>query len=182
VETDRGRLPSASSTDTVADVGTVLFALFVVIPFVDLLLLLRIGALIGFWPTVFSTIAIGMLGAWLAKREGLRVVRAWRQALQELRPPSEGVIDGVLVVVGGALLVTPGLITDLIGLLFLVPLTRRVAAKLVRRWVDRRIARSELHVVSSFDVMGSTPHPPGADVVDTQGESIGEAPELPRRD
>jgi UPF0716 protein FxsA len=158
-----------------------LFVLFVVVPFVDLLLLLRIGALIGFWPTVASTVAIGVLGAWLAKREGLRVVRAWRDAMTELRAPSEGVIDGVLVIAGGALLITPGVITDLIGFVLLVPFTRRQVAKLVRRWVDRKIARSELTVMSSFEVFGEGAPHGQSDVVDTTGESVGEAPELPSR-
>ena len=86
----------------------VLFVIFVVLPFVDLALLLRVGDLIGFWPTVALTLASAVLGAWLAKREGLRVLRAWRRAIEELRMPDEGIIDGVLVIAGGALLAAPG--------------------------------------------------------------------------
>jgi len=165
-----------------------LFLLFVVIPFVDLVLLLRVGSLVGFWPTIAFTIAMGMLGAWLAKREGLRVWRAWRQALAELRTPDEGIIDGVLVIAGGALLITPGLITDFAGFLLLVPFTRRLAARLVRRAVDRRIASGRLQVMSTTtftqfdDFQEGDAHPSDNAVVDTTGESIGEAPELPRRE
>jgi UPF0716 protein FxsA len=166
-----------------------LFLLFVVVPFVDLVLLLRIGSLVGFWPTIAFTIAMGMLGAWLAKREGLRVWRAWRQALAELRTPDEGIIDGVLVIAGGALLITPGLITDFAGFLLLIPFTRRLAARLVRRAVDRRIASGRLQVMSAttftpFEGLDDegVARPDDGGVVDTTGESVGEVPELPRRD
>jgi len=171
-------------------VRVALFLLFVVVPFVDLVLLLRVGSVLGFWPAVAFTIAMGILGAWLAKREGLRVWRAWRQALAELRTPDEGIIDGVLVIAGGALLITPGLITDAAGFLLLVPPTRRLVAGVVRRAVDRRIASGRLHVAStsfsSFDFVEpqrwSDSDEREADaVVETEGESVGEAPELPPR-
>lgn len=169
-----------------------LLLLFVVLPFVDLVLLLRIGSWLGFWPTVALSIAMGILGGWLAKREGLRVLRAWRRALEELRAPDQGIIDGVLVIAGGALLIAPGVLTDIIGFLFLIPWTRLLVAKLVRRWVDRRIAEGRLHVVSaSVSSYGSTfgEGAPGSGsgraapdrVVDTSGESVGEVPELPGR-
>ena len=171
--------------------GIALFVLFVVLPFVDLLVLLRIGEWLGFWPTVASSVAMGMLGAWLAKREGLRVLRAWQRALEELRPPEQGIIDGVLVIAGGALLAAPGVLTDVIGFLFLIPWTRLLVANRVRRWVDRRIADRRIHVVSSsFQGFGSAFGESGrgdtrasgsGQVVDTAGESVGEVPELPGR-
>lgn len=158
--------------------GPALFVIFVVVPFVDLVLLLRIGSFLGFWPTVALTLAMGALGAWLAKREGLRVWRAWRQALAELRPPEQGIIDGVLVIAGGALLAAPGVLTDVVGMSFLVPFTRRMIAGLVRRAVDRRIERGQLRVVSSttfipFDP-GAAERDHGPDLVETSGEAVDE--------
>lgn len=167
--------------------GLALFVIFVVVPFVDLVLLLRIGSFFGFWPTVALTLGMGALGAWLAKREGLRVWRAWRQALAELRPPEQGIIDGVLVIAGGALLAAPGVITDVVGLTFLVPVTRRLVAGLVRRAVDRKIQRGQLHVVTStsfvpFDVdAGGSSSARGPDLVETSGEAVDEPEEPPKR-
>lgn len=158
--------------------GWLLFALFVVLPFVDLVLLLRVGGLIGFWPTVALTVGTGALGAWLAKREGSRVWRAWTRALAELRTPEQGIIDGVLVIAGGALLMAPGVLTDLVGLSFLIPPTRRLVARLVRAAVDRRIASGRIHVVTSGFVDAGAGGSPSGEVVDTTGESVGEAPEL----
>lgn len=169
-----------------------LFVLFVALPFADLVLLLRVGSFLGFWPTVALTIGMGALGAWLAKREGLRVWRAWTRALAELRPPEQGIIDGVLVIAGGALLMAPGVLTDVVGFVFLIPPTRRLVAGLVRRAVDRRIERGQIHVVSAGfgPGFGPTVDPFAADagapprdqgVVETTGESVGEAPELPPR-
>lgn len=160
--------------------GWLLFVLFVALPFVDLVLLLRVGAVLGFWPTVALTLAMGALGAWLTKREGLRVWRAWTRALAELRPPEQGVIDGVLVIAGGALLMAPGVLTDVVGFVFLIPPTRKLVAGLVRRAVDRRIARGQIHVVSAgFGPLDGFEQRPSDGVVDTTGESVGEAPELP---
>jgi UPF0716 protein FxsA len=165
-------------------VAWLLFVLFVALPFVDLVLLLRVGAFLGFWPTVALTLGMGALGAWLAKREGLRVWRAWTRALAELRTPDEGIVDGVLVIAGGALLMAPGVLTDVVGFTLLIPPTRRLIARAVRAAVDRRIARSQLHVVTSgfvsVDPTRSRPGPAG--VVETTGEGVGEAPELPRRE
>ena len=79
-----------------------LIVLFVVVPLAELYLLLLVGSLIGFWPTVGLTLVTGIVGGALAKHEGLRVWRAWRRSLSELKPPETGVIDGVLVLLGGA--------------------------------------------------------------------------------
>jgi UPF0716 protein FxsA len=166
-------------------VGWLLFVLFVALPFVDLVLLLRVGSLLGFWPTVALTLAMGALGAWLAKREGLRVWRAWSLALSELRAPEQGIIDGVLVIAGGALLMAPGVLTDVVGFAFLIPPTRKQIAALVRRAVDRRIARGSIHVVTSgfgpFSPGGGegVVDTPGEGVVDTTGEGVDDA-ERPR--
>lgn len=170
-------------------VGWLLFVLFIVLPFVDLVLLLRVGGLIGFFPTVLLTFATGGFGAWLAKREGLRVWRAWTRALAELRAPEQGIIDGVLVIAGGALLMAPGVLTDLIGLAFLLPLTRKLIARPLRAWATRRIERAQVRLVETpvmpFDLGGDAMRATGdvvdttGDVVDTTGESLGEVPELP---
>lgn len=128
---------------------------FVVLPIVDLWLLLRLGDHLGFWPTLGLAVGSGFLGAWLAKREGGRVIRSWLRSFQTFQPPERGVIDGVLVIAGAALLAAPGLLTDVLGLALLVPWTRRPFAWLVRRRVDRYLAEGALKVQQvHFDAGG----------------------------
>jgi UPF0716 protein FxsA len=159
-----------------------LLILFTVVPLVELYLLLFIGDLVGFWPTVGIVLFTGALGAWLAKREGLRVYRKWQEALTEYRMPEEGVLGGVLVLVGGVLLVTPGVLTDVVGFLLLLPPTRRLIAGVVRSRIERRIADGSIHVVtytSEGTVRRRSAAPPG--VIDVEGEVVDEKPKQPRR-
>ncbi len=127
-----------------------LVLLFLVVPLVDLWVLLLIGDVIGFWPTVGLTIAIAVLGGYLGKREGKRVLAAWTRALGELRMPEEGLVSGALVLAGAVLLMTPGVITDALGLLLLIPPTRRLFARIVSArlglWIKERSEAGQLHV------------------------------------
>lgn len=125
-----------------------LLLLFVVVPFVELWLLLRIGGEIGALPTIAGVVLVGALGAYLARREGLRVVRGWQEAVAAGRVPEQGLLESLLVLVGAVLLITPGVLTDVVGLALLVPPTRRVIAGLVRRAVERRVASGRIQVVS----------------------------------
>lgn len=154
---------------------------FVVVPLAELYLLLTLASAIGFWPTIAITLITAFVGSALAKREGLRVWRAWRTALDELRPPAEGVIDGVLVLVGGVLLITPGVLTDLTGVALLVPFTRRRIAARIRRAVDARLADGRLRVeTASFGMADAWRAPGPSDVVETTGEAMGGEPaEIP---
>jgi len=124
-----------------------LFLLFTVVPLLDLWVLLRLGAAVGPWGTLALVVVPSLLGAWLARREGLRVLRAWQRAIGEGRVPEEGLLSAGLVLAGGVLLITPGLITDTTGLALLVPPIRRVAAAGVRRWIRRKIDDGTIRVV-----------------------------------
>jgi UPF0716 protein FxsA len=134
-----------------------LFFLFTALPLVDLWVLLHIGRALGFWTTVALVVATGLVGAWLAKAEGVRVLRDWQRAVSEGRLPEEGVLSGALVLAGGLLLVTPGVISDALGLLLLVPPTRRIAAAGLRRWLRRQIEAGRIHVVSRGGFRGASP-------------------------
>ncbi|NOY89908.1 MAG: FxsA family protein [Deltaproteobacteria bacterium] len=123
-----------------------LLALFIVVPLVEVYLLFGLAQLMGFWATVALVLVTGTLGAGLAKREGLRVLGRWRSALAQGRVPEEGVLDGLLVLVGGVLLVTPGVLTDLTGLLLLLPPTRKLAAVWLRRRAERGIAAGNVQI------------------------------------
>ena len=98
-----------------------LLLLFTVIPVVELYLLITIGQNVGAGPTIALVLVTGFLGAWLARREGSRVLRSWQGSLARGEIPKEGVISSVLVLVGGVLLVTPGVVTDAMGLVLLLP-------------------------------------------------------------
>ena len=153
-----------------------LLLLFVVVPLVELYLLLWVSTLIGFWATVALTLVTGVVGGSLAKAEGLRVWRAWRAAIQQLRPPEEGVIEGVLVLVGGVLLITPGILTDALGLCLLLPPTRRPIAARVRRVVDRRIQSATVYTQGFAPWPGAEPpRRPGGSVIDAEGEAVSDS-------
>jgi UPF0716 protein FxsA len=113
---------------------------FVVIQLTDLYLLVWLSHAFGFWETFTLTLGTGILGSALARREGLRVWQRWRLALEERRAPEEGMIDTLLVLIGGVLLVAPGLITDAFALVLLVPFSRRPLSRLIRRRVQANFA------------------------------------------
>lgn len=104
----------------------------VVVPLVELYFLIQVGQVIGPLWTVALLLLVSALGSWLLRREGARAWRQFRGALQSGRVPAVEVVDGALVVFGGALLLTPGFVTDLAGLLCILPPSRAVVNRLVR--------------------------------------------------
>lgn len=122
--------------------------MFAALPFVELYLLVLIGRELGFWATLAMMVAAGLGGAVLAKAQGRRVLREWQTALSEGRVPQEGIVSGLLVLVGAVLLITPGVLSDVIGLFFLLPPTRKLLAFWLRAVLTRRIARGQLRVMT----------------------------------
>lgn len=112
-----------------------LLVLFIVVPFVELFILIRIADLISFWPTVGLVIVTGAAGASLARWQGTRVIAEIRKQLDEMRIPGDALIDGLLILIAGALLITPGIITDAVGFLLLIPFARAP----LRRFLKSRI-------------------------------------------
>jgi UPF0716 protein FxsA len=131
-----------------------LIALFLVVPFLELYVILEVvGPALGAPLTILLLAADSIIGALLFKSQGRSVWRRFNTALNEGRVPHREVIDGVLVIFGGAFLITPGFLSDIVGALLLIPPTR----SLVRRFIVRRLGRRL--VVSapgpSYDVEGS---------------------------
>ena len=118
-----------------------LFLLFTVTPVVELALLIRVGQTLGVLPTVAIVVATGAAGALLARSQGLLALRRLQHALSAATSPGEEIFDGVMILIGGLLLLTPGFLTDLIGFAALLPGTRGVLKETVRRQVRRRIGR-----------------------------------------
>jgi len=111
----------------------VLLLLFVLVPVAELAVIGQVGAALGFWWTLGLLVGDSIAGAFLVRHEGRRAWRSFWTALQEARWPGDEVANGMLVLVGGALLLTPGFLTDATGLLLVLAPTRRVVAAVVRR-------------------------------------------------
>ena len=118
-----------------------LVLLFIVVPIAELALIIQVGQEIGVWWTIAILIADSLLGSLLMRAQGRAAWRNFNVALQSGRPPAREALDGVLVIFGGALLLTPGFISDILGLLLLAPPTRAIARRvLVRRFAARMVA------------------------------------------
>lgn len=112
--------------------------LFIILPLVELLLLIWIGTRIGFWYTAGIVVATGILGAILAPMQGMRAWREIAKAYNEGRVPAAELVAGALFLVGAVFLLTPGVITDATGLLFMVPLVRAVVSRGIVGFFKRR--------------------------------------------
>jgi UPF0716 protein FxsA len=115
-----------------------LIAIFIAVPLAELYVILKVGDAIGWLPTIAILAADSLLGSWLLRSQGGAVWNRFNAALREGRVPQSEVIDGVLVIFGGAFLITPGFLTDVIGLLLLLPPTRAVVRRVARRSIERR--------------------------------------------
>ena len=116
-----------------------LFLLFTVVPSVELYLLFKLAAAMGAAETVALVIVTGIVGSWLAKREGLSVVTRITQEAQAGFPSGDGLLEGALVLAGGLLLVTPGVLTDLTGFLLILPPSRKLLAPALKRWLLKNV-------------------------------------------
>lgn len=161
-----------------------LFLAFVLIPIAELFVLIRIGRVIGPWYTILGVVIVGAIGAVLAKAEGRRVIEEWRASLREGRVPEDGVLGGFLVLMGAILLITPGVITDVVGLVFLLPWTRRMLTRALHRALEKQLLQGtvKLHTYgfgfpapAAESAIGRKRPPAefgGSNVVDTEGEEV----------
>jgi UPF0716 protein FxsA len=120
--------------------GLLLVLVFIVVPIAELFVIIQVGELIGVWPTLLLLLLDAIVGSWLLKREGRAAWRRFNEALAERRMPGKEVADGFLVILGGALLIAPGFLTDILGVLLLIPVTRAVFRRILRRWTVGRVA------------------------------------------
>lgn len=112
---------------------------FLVVPIVEIYVLIQVGQVIGAWWTVLILVADSLIGSWLLRREGGRAWRGLQTAISEGRMPARELADAALVVLGGALMISPGFVTDVVGLLAILPLTRPLGRRLLARVVARRL-------------------------------------------
>jgi UPF0716 protein FxsA len=136
-----------------------LFLLFTVVPLLETWLLIEVGRAVGGAQTVFWLFAMGVAGAWLGKRAGTGVLRQVQQDLRSGKSPADSVIEGLMVVIGSVLLITPGLMSDLTGLLLFIPPVRRWLAPRFKGWMLRWLAGRGSSGGFSFSVGGMGPGP-----------------------
>ena len=154
-----------------------LFVLFVVVPIAELWLILQIGGAIGVLPTIALLIADSVLGAALMRSQGRAAWLRFNEALAEGRVPGREVADGALVIFGGALLLTPGFLSDFLGLILLLPPTRAVVrAILLRRFAGRLAASAAGGAQARMFAFGAPPRrtrdPRYDDVVDATATDV----------
>jgi UPF0716 protein FxsA len=152
---------------------------FIAVPVLELALLIEIGRSIGVWATVALVLATALAGALIISRQSLAVVRQALEAASEGRPPVAPVLDGLFLMLAGALLLTPGLITDAVALLLLVPpLRRAVAFWCVRRLVDSGRVHVEVHT-GTAGPDGPSRRGGAGPVIEGEFERVDEAPAGP---
>jgi UPF0716 protein FxsA len=158
-----------------------LVALFIAIPIAELYVIIQVGQAIGALPTIAILIADSLIGAWLWRHQGRSAWRRFNDALAAGRVPARETLDGALVICGGAFLITPGFISDVVGILLLLPPTRAVIRRVIVRIFSRRFVvaavgsaagaatgarRARARSNGSYDVEGTAvevdpPHLPG---------------------
>lgn len=141
---------------------------FVAVPLVEIAVLVQVGQVVGAWWTIVLLVLVSIIGGWLVKREGGRAWQALRVALSSGRMPARELADGALILIGGTLMLTPGFVTDAVGVLFVLPFTRPLARGLLTRVVAKRLVGGPY----GGSPGGATGHRPG----DARRPGTGEGP------
>lgn len=157
--------------------GLALLVLLIVAPLVELYVIIQVARVVGGFETIALLILMSAVGAWLLKRQGLSVIRRVSTAVEEGRAPGKEMVDGLLILVAGALMLAPGFVGDVIGYLLLFPPTRAlVRVPLMRRFSAGGFAGFTSAFAGGASGAGATRfvgtfrvRSPGADVIDATG-------------
>jgi len=131
----------------------IIFLFFLIVPFVEIYLLLQIGGIIGVFPTIFMVVFTAVLGAWLLRKQGLSTWQRFQDSLKQGVIPAYEMIEGPILLVGGALLLTPGFFTDALGFACLIPQLRRKMAQYV---IENHLVNAQ--VGAAFQQRNTTAH------------------------
>lgn len=143
-----------------------LFLLFTILPSFELWLLFQVKEQLGLFETIWLVVITGVIGASMAKTQGLMVLQDLQERSKQGVPPTQTLLEGVLVLVGGVLLVTPGIFTDAFGFSLIIPWTRRMWAPFVQSWFSSRFNTQDSTIsfgstpvssMGSFDTQFNTP-------------------------
>ncbi len=144
-----------------------LFLAFIAVPLIEIALFIQVGGLIGLWPTLGIVVLTAILGTWLVRTQGKAAINHLRGSFEKLDDPTEPLAHGAMILIAGALLLTPGFFTDAIGFALLTPGIRHAAFHYLRKRVN--VARFE---------MGEKPYDPrqrtkaSSDVIDGEYEEV----------
>ena len=114
--------------------------LFLVVPFIELFVLIQVGQAIGALPTIALLVVVSVVGAWLVKREGISVVRRAQEQVRRGQVPGAELVDGVLILIAGALMLSPGFFTDIFGIALMIPPVRAALRGVASKRLSRRAA------------------------------------------
>lgn len=123
-----------------------LLIIFVFVPVLELYILIEAGQTIGIAATIGLIMATGVAGAWLARSQGLEILRKIQEETSRGQMPAVTLIDGALILVGGLLLLTPGFFTDALGFSFLIPLTRDLWRKGLSAWLEKQLRQGSVTI------------------------------------
>jgi len=140
----------------------ILFALFIVVPIIEITVLMQVGALIGAWPTIAIVIISAWLGAKYVRQQGIATLQSVQTKMAQGEMPSGEIVTGLMLLVAGVLLVTPGFVTDAFGLLLLVPSVRQALANSVQKHIK----------ASQAGVFGGNAHFHSSTFTQTTGETF----------
>ena len=124
---------------------TKLLILFVIIPVTELYILIEVGKRIGSLTTISIIIFTGILGAYLVKNQGFMILKKIQNDLNDGIMPGDSLIQGVMILAGGILLLTPGFVTDTVGFIFLIPASRNVIKKYLLKWLKGKIEKGNVY-------------------------------------
>jgi UPF0716 protein FxsA len=133
-----------------------LLLLFIVVPAIELILLIKLGGLIGILPTIAVIVVTGALGATLARWQGLGVLRTVQNELARGGLPAGSLVDGVFLLVAAALLMTPGFLTDIVGFSFLIPGLRSVLKRAAWKRLERSVKEGRSGAFVQFGGSGAS--------------------------
>ena len=124
---------------------TKLLILFVIVPVTELYILIEVGKKIGSLTTIGIIILTGIIGAYLVKSEGFMILRKIQNDLNEGIMPGDSLIQGAIILAGGVLLLTPGFVTDIVGFIFLIPVSRNVVKKYLLKWLKGKVKEGNFY-------------------------------------
>lgn len=122
----------------------ILIAILLIVPTIEIWLLVTSSQAFGWLPTLFVVILTGVVGGWLAKKQGLQVFQLAQNQMRQGQLPGEAILDGIIIFGGGLLLLTPGFFTDTVGILCLLPVTRGLMKIYVKAWLWKNIQNGKI--------------------------------------
>lgn len=125
----------------------IIIFILIVVPALEIWGLVSVGNIIGAWPTVALVITTGIIGGYLARWQGLQTLRLLQVQLHNNEMPGETLLDGVCILIGGIMLMTPGFFTDFLGLILLIPSTRGIIRTFLKRWFSKWMAQGRIYQV-----------------------------------